>query len=269
MRRLVKHGIAGLGFAAFTVTAAVAALGSPAAEDVAMAVPAVVAPAQSGATTASATETALAVERTARESRDAQRATLSAAAQTKAGDRAATLIRQSKAIAAQQSKLQGEQARAAAAAKAKAKAAQARAKAAAKAKADAAGKAEGKAQAAAVAAAEAKQRALQKQGYQPGTSDPRAIARQILKNKFGYGDDQYSCYNYIIMRESMWKVNATNPSSGAYGIPQALPGSKMASAGSDWRTNPATQILWSIGYMKDRYGSPCEAKTFKAANGWY
>jgi hypothetical protein len=67
----------------------------------------------------------------------------------------------------------------------------------------------------------------------------------------------------------MWKVNATNRSSGAYGIPQALPGSKMASAGSDWRTNPATQIIWGVNYMKGRYGSPCRAWTFKHAHGWY
>jgi hypothetical protein len=67
----------------------------------------------------------------------------------------------------------------------------------------------------------------------------------------------------------MWRVDATNPSSGAYGIPQALPGSKMATIASDWRTNPATQIIWGIEYMKDRYGSPCAAWSFKSANGWY
>ena len=153
-------------------------------------------------------------------------------------------------------------------AKARAKA-KAKAQAAAEAKEDAKAKSEARAIAAAARAAQAKKRALKNQGYQPGTKDPRDIARQILKNKFGYGDDQYECFNYIIMRESVWKVNATNPSSGAYGIPQALPGRKMASAGSDWRTNPATQIIWGIGYMKDRYGSPCQAKTFKAAHGWY
>jgi SLT domain-containing protein len=71
------------------------------------------------------------------------------------------------------------------------------------------------------------------------------------------------------MRESKWDVNATNPSSGAYGIPQALPGSKMATIASDWRTNPATQIIWGIEYMKDRYGSPCSAWGFKSSHGWY
>lgn len=60
-----------------------------------------------------------------------------------------------------------------------------------------------------------------------------------------------------------------NSSSGAYGLVQALPGSKMASAGADWRTNPATQIQWGLGYMNDRYGSPCSAWSFHQSNGWY
>jgi hypothetical protein len=112
-------------------------------------------------------------------------------------------------------------------------------------------------------------RALANRGYDPGTTDPRKIARQILKNKYGYGANQFDCFNNIIMRESMWRVNATNPGSGAYGIPQALPGSKMATVASDWRTNPATQIIWGINYMKDRYGSPCGAWGFKSGHGWY
>jgi hypothetical protein len=115
----------------------------------------------------------------------------------------------------------------------------------------------------------ARERALRNRGYEPGVTDPKEIARQILDNKFGYGSNQFDCFNNIIMRESMWRVNATNPSSGAYGIPQALPGSKMANEGGDWRTNPATQIIWGIKYMKNRYGSPCGAWGFKSANGWY
>lgn len=106
-------------------------------------------------------------------------------------------------------------------------------------------------------------------GYEPGTSDPRGIAKQILKNKYGYGNAQYQCFNNIIIRESNWDINATNPSSGAYGIPQSLPGNKMASVGDDWRTNPATQITWGIEYMNDRYGSPCSAWGFKSSHGWY
>ncbi|HET9648457.1 MAG TPA: transglycosylase SLT domain-containing protein [Microlunatus sp.] len=110
---------------------------------------------------------------------------------------------------------------------------------------------------------------IKKLGYEPGTTDPRSMARQILKNKYGYGSDQFACFNNIIMRESMWNVHATNAGSGAYGIPQALPGGKMASVASDWRTNPATQIIWGIQYMKSTYGSPCAAWGFKSSHGWY
>ena len=66
-----------------------------------------------------------------------------------------------------------------------------------------------------------------------------------------------------------WRVDADNPTSSAYGIPQALPGEKMASAGADWATNPETQIRWGLGYIADRYGSPCSANAFKLANNWY
>ena len=80
---------------------------------------------------------------------------------------------------------------------------------------------------------------------------------------------QFACFDWIVTRESGWNVEATNPSSGAYGLGQALPGSKMASAGSDWRTNPATQIRWTLGYMDGRYGSPCAAQGFWESHGWY
>ena len=66
-----------------------------------------------------------------------------------------------------------------------------------------------------------------------------------------------------------WNPRADNPTSSAYGIPQALPGSKMSSAGEDWRTNPVTQIRWGLGYIRDRYGSPCSAWSFKQGRGWY
>ena len=115
----------------------------------------------------------------------------------------------------------------------------------------------------------ARERAIRNSGYLPGVTDPREMARQILKNKYELGEDHYTCFNNIIMRESKWDIDATNPSSGAYGIPQALPGSKMATVGADWRTNPATQITWAIEYMKKRYGSPCSAWSFKRSNGWY
>lgn len=126
------------------------------------------------------------------------------------------------------------------------------------------------AQEAAKARAEAAKRARYAAlGYEPGTTDPREIARQMMANKWGWGADQYTCLDNIVMRESMWQIDATNPSSGAYGIPQSLPGTKMATVAADWRTNPATQITWMLGYLKDRYGTPCGGWAFKASNGWY
>ncbi|MFC6148018.1 MULTISPECIES: lytic transglycosylase domain-containing protein [Mumia] len=98
--------------------------------------------------------------------------------------------------------------------------------------------------------------------------DPRQIAKALLSD-FGFGADQFSCLNDLWVGESNWRWNADNPTSSAYGIPQALPGSKMASAGADWETNPATQITWGLGYIKDVYGTPCAAQSFKQGAGWY
>ncbi|QWZ08422.1 lytic transglycosylase domain-containing protein [Nocardioides panacis] len=100
------------------------------------------------------------------------------------------------------------------------------------------------------------------------SQDPRTIARAMLPD-FGFGSDQFSCLDSLYMGESGWNVHADNPSSSAYGIPQALPGSKMSSAGSDWEDNAATQIRWGLGYIQGRYGSPCGAWSFKQGNGWY
>ncbi|MFI8105558.1 transglycosylase SLT domain-containing protein [Streptomyces sp. NPDC086023] len=91
----------------------------------------------------------------------------------------------------------------------------------------------------------------------------KAMARQIV------GAGQFQCFSNIVNHESTWNYRAQNPSSGAYGLVQALPGSKMSSAGADWRTNPATQIEWGLNYMNVRYGSPCGAWSFWQANGWY
>jgi hypothetical protein len=99
-------------------------------------------------------------------------------------------------------------------------------------------------------------------------ADPRTIARALLA-EFGYGADQFGCLDSLWMSESGWRVNADNPHSSAYGIPQALPGSKMSSEGADWATNPVTQIRWGLGYIQDRYGSPCGAWSFKQGRGWY
>ncbi len=80
---------------------------------------------------------------------------------------------------------------------------------------------------------------------------------------------QWSCLDELWTHESGWRWNADNPTSSAYGIPQALPGTKMATAGDDWLTNPVTQIAWGLGYINDRYGSPCSAWSFWQANNWY
>jgi hypothetical protein len=98
------------------------------------------------------------------------------------------------------------------------------------------------------------------------SGDPRSIARAKLAARGWSG--QFSCLDSLWTRESGWRTTAANP-SGAYGIPQALPGSKMASAGSDWRTNPATQIEWGLGYIASQYGSPCGAWSHFQSAGSY
>ncbi|KUM74595.1 hypothetical protein AQI70_17260 [Streptomyces curacoi] len=91
----------------------------------------------------------------------------------------------------------------------------------------------------------------------------QAMARQMVPA------DQFQCFSNIVDHESDWNYRAVNPSSGAYGLFQALPGSKMSSVGSDWQTNPATQIKWGLNYMNERYDSPCGAWSFWQANHWY
>ncbi len=98
--------------------------------------------------------------------------------------------------------------------------------------------------------------------------DPRDIARALL-GQFGFGADQFSCLDSLWTRESNWNPQAHNSSSGAHGIPQSLPGSKMASAGPNWESDPATQIKWGLGYIQDRYGSPCGAWGHSESHGWY
>lgn len=98
-----------------------------------------------------------------------------------------------------------------------------------------------------------------------GTS-PSAV-KELARSLVPAG--QYAAFSKIISHESGWNFKATNASSGAYGLAQALPGSKMASAGSDWRTNPATQIKWALDYMNDRYGSPNAAWSFWQTHHWY
>ena len=102
----------------------------------------------------------------------------------------------------------------------------------------------------------------------PDPGSAQAIAYQMVMGR-GWGDDQFGCLSALWNKESGWRVNAHNKGSGAYGIPQALPGSKMASAGADWETNPATQISWGLGYITARYGTPCGAWEKSQRSGWY
>jgi hypothetical protein len=102
--------------------------------------------------------------------------------------------------------------------------------------------------------------------YSPGSA--KRIAAEMVRAR-GWSSDQMTCLDKLWERESGWRVDAENPSSGAFGIPQAWPGDKMASAGSDWRTNPRTQIKWGINYIADRYDTPCGAWYFWQNNNHY
>ena len=129
---------------------------------------------------------------------------------------------------------------------------------------------------AAAAAAAAQQQAVQQQA-QPSQSSqaapaPSGSAQQIaigMLGSYGWSSSQFSCLDSLWNLESGWNVYASNPSSGAYGIPQALPGSKMASAGPDWQSDAATQIRWGLGYIQAMYGSPCGAWAHEQADGSY
>ncbi|SEG45627.1 hypothetical protein SAMN04489712_105314 [Thermomonospora echinospora] len=96
----------------------------------------------------------------------------------------------------------------------------------------------------------------------------RLLARKIVR-RHGGGPRQYRCLDRLWTSESGWNHRAHNPDSGAYGIPQALPGDKMARSGDDWRTNPRTQIRWGLLYIDIRYGTPCRAWAYFRDNGWY
>lgn len=100
----------------------------------------------------------------------------------------------------------------------------------------------------------------------PGSA--QELGKQMAAER-GWGDDQFACLLQLWNKESGWRVDAENTSSGAYGIPQSLPGSKMASVAADWRTNPATQITWGMNYIAGRYTNPCGAWSASQAKGWY
>jgi hypothetical protein len=99
-------------------------------------------------------------------------------------------------------------------------------------------------------------------------ADPKKLARALMP-EYGMSSAEFGCLDNIWSQESGWNIHADNPSSSAYGIPQALPGSKMSSAGPDWANNAETQIRWGLGYIRDRYGSACGAWGFKSGHGWY
>lgn len=96
----------------------------------------------------------------------------------------------------------------------------------------------------------------------------RAIARRMLRH-FRWSRRQFRYLNWLWNRESGWNVYAENPYSAAYGIPQAVPGSKMGTAGPNWRSNARTQIRWGLRYIRDRYGSPRRAWAHETGSGWY
>jgi hypothetical protein len=110
-------------------------------------------------------------------------------------------------------------------------------------------------------------------GGSPGSAvvasgSPQQIAMTML-GSYGWPSSEFSCLDELWTRESNWNPRAANPYSGAFGIPQALPGSKMASAGADWATSAATQIRWGLGYIRELYGSPCGAWSHELATGAY
>jgi hypothetical protein len=97
----------------------------------------------------------------------------------------------------------------------------------------------------------------------------REVAKVLMEEKFGWGEKQYACLDDLWIKESNWNYRASNKRTGAHGIPQALPATKMDSAGTDWRTNPVTQISWGLRYIDVRYETPCKAwAKFKRSN-WY
>jgi len=118
------------------------------------------------------------------------------------------------------------------------------------------------------ARAEAKEKASRSSSSFPVQSSYTVAQIQAMASSM-VPSGQFQCFSNIVDHESSWNYQAVNASSGAYGLFQALPGSKMSSVGSDWQTNPATQIKWGLNYMDSRYGSPCEAWSFWQANNWY
>jgi hypothetical protein len=117
-------------------------------------------------------------------------------------------------------------------------------------------------------AAKAATAAVAGQAAPAPSGSPQQVAEGML-GRFGWSGGQFSCLEPLWEHESGWNVTAENPSSGAYGIPQALSGTMMASSGPDWQTNAATQIRWGLTYIQGRYGSPCGAWAPEESDNWY
>ena len=97
----------------------------------------------------------------------------------------------------------------------------------------------------------------------------RAYAADLAASQYGWGGDQFQCLDKLWQKESGWNYQAVNSSSGATGIPQALPGSKMATAGADWQSSAATQVRWGLDYISRGYGTPCSAWSHSQSVNWY
>ena len=124
------------------------------------------------------------------------------------------------------------------------------------------------AQQAAARKAAAQRAQTARQAVTTPSGSPQQIAERML-GQFGWSSSQFSCLQPLWEHESGWSVTAENPTSGAYGIPQSLPGAQMASAGADWHSNAATQIRWGLTYIQGRYGSPCGAWAHEESDNWY
>ncbi len=142
-------------------------------------------------------------------------------------------------------------------------------KAAADAAAAAAAEAQRQAEAAAAAEAQRQQEAAEALARVNTPDGAKAYAAQLAAERYGWGSDQFSCLSSLWTKESGWNYQAYNNDGGATGIPQALPGSKMASFGADWQTNAATQIAWGLDYISRGYGTPCSAWSHSQAVNWY
>lgn len=138
-----------------------------------------------------------------------------------------------------------------------------------KAAADAAAEAQRQAEAAAAAEAQRQQEAAEALARVNTPDGAKAYAAQLAAEKYGWGSDQFSCLSSLWTKESGWNYQAYNNDGGATGIPQALPGSKMATFGADWQTNAATQIAWGLDYISRGYGTPCSAWGHSQAVNWY